>query len=100
MKNNQETSKINPNAKYIPSLDDYELPAEFPFDRHKMKRNPYAKGARLPENIKRAGNGRKPSSLGRERHTITLTTQHAKYLRSLDPNLSRAISKLVEQARR
>ena len=93
-------SKINPNAEYIPALDDYELPAEFSFDRAKMKRNPYAKRVHLTRGDKRAGNGRKPTPQPRERHTITLTTQHAKYLRSLDRSLSNAISKLVEQVMR
>jgi hypothetical protein len=34
--------------------------------------------------------------LARERHTITLDAAHAKFLRALDPNLSRAIRKLIE----
>ncbi len=100
MRNNPNISKINPNADYIPALDDYELPAEFPFDRRKMRRNPYAKRAHLTHGNKRASNGRKPSSRPRERHTVTLTTQHVKYLQSLDSNLSKAISKLVERSLR
>jgi len=100
MKSDQQISTINPNAEYIAALDDYELPAEFPFDRRKMKRNPYAKRVHLPRGNKRAGNGRKPSTQPCERHTILLTPKHAEYLRSLDGNLSKAISKLVEQVSR
>ncbi|MBI5305506.1 MAG: hypothetical protein HY868_25480 [Chloroflexi bacterium] len=92
-------SKINPNAPYIPELDDYELPAEFKFDRRKMKRNPYAGHVKLTHGGARPGAGRKPLAEPVERHTITLFKSHAKFLRGLDSNLSAAIRKLIAKAK-
>ena len=85
-------------TKHIPGLDDYELPAEYPFDPAKMKPNRFARRTGL-HGGKRAGAGRKAAPEPIERHTITLYKTHAKLLRGLDTNLSRAIRKLIVKAR-
>jgi hypothetical protein len=95
----QVLSKINPNAPYNPKLDDYELPAEFAFDRKKMKRNPYAGRVKFTHGGARPGAGRKRLAEPVERHTITLFKSHTKFLRGLDRNLSLAIRKLIAQAK-
>jgi len=82
-------------TKHIPGLDDYELPAEYPFDPAKLKPNRFA---RKTHGGKRAGSGRKAAPEPIERHTITLYKTHAKFLRGLDANLSRAIRKLIAKA--
>lgn len=88
-----------PDFSHIPKLDDYELPAEYPLDPRKMKPNRFAGRVKLPHGGKRAGAGRKPSPEPIERHTITLYKTHAKYLRRIDRNLSRAIRKLIAKVR-
>jgi hypothetical protein len=88
-------SKINPNAERIPVLDDYELKPHYDIDYTKTRPNPYAGRVKLSNAGARNGS-RKSASPARERHTITLDAAHAKFLRSLDPNLSRAIRKLIE----
>ncbi|MBI5650710.1 MAG: hypothetical protein HZC40_09750 [Chloroflexi bacterium] len=94
----QEFSKINPNAPYIPGLDDYELPAEIKLDPRKMKRNPYAGRVKFAHGGVRRGAGRKRLAEPLERHTITLYKSQTKFLRGLDRNLSAAIRKLIAQA--
>lgn len=91
-------SKINPNAKRIPELDDYELRPHYDIDYRKARRNPYAGRVKLTHGGKRPGSGRKSAPEPIERHTITLFKTHAKFLRSLDDNLSRAIRKLITRA--
>lgn len=91
----QTRSKINPNAPYIPGLDDYELPAEIKFDLKKARRNPYAGQVHLTRGGRRAGAGRKPAPEPLERHTITFFKSHADYLRRVDTNLSKAIRKVL-----
>ncbi len=82
-------------SEHIPKLDDYELPEEFPFDPKKLRRNPYAGRVKYTHGGPRKGAGRKPASEPVERHTITLFKSQVEYLRTLDPNLSRAIRKLL-----
>ena len=91
--------KQNRAGEHIPSLDDYELPAEFPLDPRKMKPNRFAGRVKLSRGVKRASARRKPAPVPLERHTITLYRTHANYLRRLDGNLSRAIRKLIARAR-
>lgn len=91
-------SKINPNAAYIPGVDDYDLPPHLEIDYRKARRNPYAGRVKLTHGGKRNGSGRKPAPEPLERHTITLYKTHAKFLRSLDDNLSRAIRKLITKS--
>ncbi len=95
----QTISKINPNAPYIPGVDDYELPAEIKFDRSKARRNPYAARVKFAHGGARPGAGRKPLAEPVERHTITLLKSHTKFLRGLDSNLSSAIRKLITKAK-
>jgi hypothetical protein len=46
------------NSKRITKLDDYELPAEYPLDRRKMKRNRFAGRVKLTHGGAREGAGR------------------------------------------
>jgi hypothetical protein len=95
----QPLSKINPNAEYVPALDDYDLPAHIDVDYTKARPNPYAGRVKFAHGGKRPGAGRKPGPQPIERHTITLYKEHAQYLRSLDQNLSQAIRKLIAKAK-
>ncbi len=61
--------------------------------------NPYATRRKIYRGGARPGAGRKPVAQPMERHTITVHPSDAKYLRSLDSNLSRAIRKLIAKAR-
>jgi hypothetical protein len=96
----QPRSKINPNAEHIPGLDDYDLPPHIDIDYSKARPNPYAGRARFSHGGRRPGAGRKPGPQPVERHTISLYKEHARYLRSLDENLSQAIRKLIAKARK
>jgi hypothetical protein len=91
----KSVSKENP-SDYIPRLDDYELPPHIELDYSKAKPNRFAGRVKWPHGGKRPGSGRKRAREPLERHTITLYRSHAKRLRQLDPNLSRAIRKLIE----
>ncbi len=92
-------SEINPDAEYIPALDDYDLPPHIDVDYTKAHSNPYAGRVKFSHGGKRPGAGRKPGPQPIERHTITLYKEHAQYLRSLDQNLSQAIRKLIAKTR-
>jgi hypothetical protein len=83
--------------EHIPGLDDYELKPHYDLDYTKARRNPYAGRVKLTHGGTRPGAGRKPAPHPIERHTITLYKTHARFLRGLDTNLSRAIRKLIEQ---
>ena len=85
------------NTTYVPKWDDYELPAEFPLDRRKMKRNRFAGRVKFTHGGTRPGSGRKPAPEPIERHTITFYKSHAEYLRRVDTNLSKAIRKLIAE---
>ena len=91
--------KKTPDFKHIPKLDEYELKPHYDLDYRKAKPNRFAGRVKLTRGGKRAGSGRKSSPEPIERHTITLYQTHAKYLKSLDDNLSRAIRKLIAKAR-
>ncbi len=95
----QPLSKINPDAKYIPGLDDYDLPPHIDVDYSRARLNPYANRVKFTHGGRRPGAGRKPGPQPIERHTITLYKEHAQYLRSLDQNLSQAIRKLIAKAK-
>lgn len=75
-----------------------ELRSQYDVDYSKARRNPYAGRMKLTRGGKRDGAGRKAAPEPLERHTITLYKTHAKFLRSLDDNLSRAIRKLITKA--
>lgn len=79
----------------IPNELDDDLRPHYDVDYSKTRSNPYAGRVKLSNAGARNGS-RKSASPARERHTITLDAAHAKFLRSLDPNLSRAIRKLIE----
>ncbi len=80
---------------YDPKLDDYDMPAEFPFDPAKLKPNPYAGRTVLSRGGARKGAGRKPVAEPAESHTVTLYKSDVQALRKLDSNLSRAIRKVI-----
>jgi hypothetical protein len=91
-------SKINPNAERIAKLDDYELEPHYEIDYRKAKPNRFAGRVKFSHGGARPGAGRKPASEPVERHTVTLYESHARFLRSLDANLSSAIRKLIERS--
>ncbi len=98
MKTKDENKKqvVFHETPHIPGLDDYELPAHIDFDYSKAKRNPYAGRVKYTHGGTRKGAGRKPAPEPTENHTITLYKSHVQLLRKLDPNLSRAIRKVIE----
>ncbi len=69
------------------------------YDFSRSRPNPYARRPKIYRGGARPGAGRKPVAQPMERHTITVHPSDAKYLRSLDANLSRAIRKLIAKAR-
>ncbi len=75
-----------------------ELRPHYDIDYSKTRRNPYAGRVKHTHGGKRTGAGRKQAPEPIERHTITLYKTHAKYMRGLDTNLSRAIRKLIAKA--
>lgn len=76
-------------------IDNYELPDEIVVDYAQAKPNPYAGKVQFTHGGKRKGAGRKPSQEVAKPHTVSLYKAEVKFLRSLDPNLSRAIRKLI-----
>lgn len=101
MRKGQRSKVDHYSTPYVPGLDDYDLPAEVPLDPAKMKPNPYAariKAARAKESdkIQTSARAAKPEKQAVESHTVTLSKSDVKYLRKLDPNLSRAIHKLID----
>lgn len=76
-------------------LDDYDLPDQIEVDYSKAKPNPYAGKVHFTHGGSRKGAGRKPSKETAEPHTISLYKTEVKFLRRIDPNLSRAIRKLI-----
>ena len=76
-----------------------DLRPHYDFDYSKAKPNRFAGRVKYTRGGVRRGAGRKPAPEPVERHTITLYKSHAKYLRSVDANLSRAIRKLIARAR-
>ncbi len=79
---------------------DDNLRPHYDFDYSKARRNRFAGRVKFTHGGKRKGAGRKRASEPIERHTITLFKSHAKRLRALDKNLSKAIRKLIESAPR
>lgn len=71
--------------------------AEYDFTHSRL--NPYATRPKTYRGGARPGAGRKPVAQPMERHTITVHPSDAKFLRSLDSNLSRAIRKLIAKSK-
>jgi hypothetical protein len=88
--------------EYLAKLDDYEIPPEVPLDPAKMKPNRFAGRAKFTHGGARNGAGRKPKPESQRtvRKTVTLYTSEIRFLRSLDPNLSKALHKLLESKAR
>lgn len=82
-------------SDHIPHLDDYNLPPHIDVDYSKAKPNRFARRSKIYRGGARPGAGRKPAPEPVERHTVTIYKSHADYLRSLDPNLSKALRKLI-----
>jgi hypothetical protein len=91
--------KKQSDSRHIPKLDDYELMSHYEFDPRKAKPNRFAGRVKFSHGGARPGSGRKRAPEPVERHTITLYKTHAKFLRSLDANISRAIRKLIAKAK-
>ncbi len=95
-------------GEHIPTLDDYELKPHYDLDPRKAKPNRFAGRAKfsaqnprgkMTQGGGRVVAGRKSAPEPVERHTISLYRSHAKFLRSMDSNLSNAIRKLIEAKR-
>jgi hypothetical protein len=98
--------------EYLAKLDAYELQPEVPLDPSKMKPNRFAgrvrplrgpaESAGFTRGGARNGAGRKhkPQSERSVRKTVTLYQSEIRFLRTLDPNLSKAIRKLPESETR
>lgn len=82
-------------SDFIPGLDDYDLPPHIDVDYSKAKPNRFARRPKVYHGGARLGAGRKPAPEPVERHTLAIYRSHADYLRSLDPNLSKALRKLI-----
>jgi hypothetical protein len=90
---------MNKRTIKIPNERTDDLRAQYDVDYSKSRPNPYVGRVAHTHGGKRAGAGRKAAPEPLERHTITLYKTHAKFLRGLDTNLSRAIRKLIVKAR-
>lgn len=77
-----------------------QLRPHYKIDYSKARSNRFAGRVKLPHGGARPGAGRKPMPHPLERHTITLYSKHADFLRSLDKNLSKAIRRLIEKRAR
>ena len=86
---------MNKKTIEIPNELADDLRPHYNVDYSKSRPNPYAGRVKHTHGGKRMGAGRKQSPQAIERHTITLYKTHAKFLRGLDTNLSRAIRKLI-----
>src|SRR5438552_1349393 len=76
-------------------IDDDELPDHIDIDYSQAKPNPYAGKVLFTHGGARKGAGRKMSHETAKPHTVSLYKAEVKFLRALDPNLSRAIRKLI-----
>jgi len=76
-----------------------QLRPHYRIDYSKARPNRFAGRVKLPRNGARPSERRTPVPQRADRHTITLSAAHARFLRSLDGNLSRAIRKLIASAR-
>lgn len=74
-----------------------EMREEYDFSHSRP--NPCATRPKIYRGGARPGAGRKPVAQPMERHTVTVHPSDARFLRSLDSNLSRAIRKLIAKAR-
>lgn len=84
----------------IPNELEDDLRPHYDVDYNKSRSNRFAGRVRFTHGGARRGAGRKPAPEAVERHTITLYLSHARYLRRLDANLSRAIRKLITSRRK
>ena len=87
---------------YLAKLDKYGLPPEVPLDPEKMKPNRFAGRVKFTHGGARNGAGRKPKPESERtvRKTVTLYRSEIRFLKSLDPNLSKAIHKVLESKTR
>lgn len=82
---------------HIPNELDDDLRPHYDFTHSRP--NPYAHRPKIYRGGARVGAGRKAAAQPMERRTITVHPADAKFLRSLDKNLSKAVRKLIAQAR-
>ena len=87
------------NTIKIPSELTDDLRLHYDADYRKSRPNRFAGRVKFSHGGARRGSGRKRAPETIERHTITFWKSHAKFLRTLDPNLSRAIRKLIAKAK-
>ncbi len=95
----KKKSTIHKSAIFIPNELDDDLRPHYDVDYSKTRPNPYAHRPKISRGGARAGAGRKRAAQPMERHTITVHPADAKFLRSLDANLSKAVRKLIAKAR-
>ncbi|MBI4788506.1 MAG: hypothetical protein HY782_15855 [Chloroflexi bacterium] len=93
------SSAKNKSTIHIPNELSDDLRPHYDVDYSKTRPNPYANRPKIYRGGARVGAGRKPAAQPMERHTITVHPSDAKFLRSLDANLSKAIRKLIAKAR-
>ncbi len=87
------------NTIKIPNELQDDLRPHYDVDYAKSRPNRFAGQVKFSHGGARAGSGRKPAPEVLERHTITFYKSHAKFLRSIDTNLSKAIRKLIAKTK-
>ena len=87
---------MNKHTIEIPNEMEDELRPHYDVDYSRTRPNPYAGRAKA---TRRAALRARQATAAVERHVVTLPRADAKYLRSLDPSLSKAIRKLIAKAR-
>ncbi len=88
-------------VEYNPRLDDYDLPAEYPFDPAKMKPNPYASRSKAKPNGQNNPSRHTKTNLSRTSKTVVakrvyLYPHQIKILKRVDKNFSAAVRKLID----
>ena len=85
-------------VKIVNELED-DLRPHYDVDYRKSRPNRFAGRVKFSHGGRRAGAGRKRAPETLERHTITFYKSHARFLRTIDSNLSRAIRKLIAKTK-
>ncbi len=89
-------------VEYIPKLDDYDLPSEYPFDAAKLRPNPYASRPKAKANGQNSASRKSKTNGSRASKTVVakrvyLYPHQIKILKRVDKNFSAAIRKLIDE---
>ncbi len=87
------------NTIRTPNEHEDDLRPHYEVDYRKSRPNRFAGRVKFSHGGARTGAGRKRAPEILERHTITFYKSHAKFLRTIDSNLSRAIRKLIAKTK-